>query len=373
MEDDPSGASERPAQPGAPEPGGQPQWQSPGGPPLNANPAQDPYGPYGPPGTPPPPAGPAWASAPMPPGASAPQPHYGQQYAPGPGQQFPPGQQYPPGPGQHYPPGPQFPPGPGQQFPPGYPVPPGYPASRSKGSRAWIITLSAFGILAVFVIVGVVAVLGRDSGSGGTGLGQDSPGASQGTGQGQATRQPDGSIALARSGVDHPVLEIYEDFQCPACKSFEDTNGATVKELIADGKAKVVYRPFRLFQQEPLSSNSRRAAAAALCAPAGNWIAFHDLLFHNQPPEGQDGFSTADLVTWGKQAGIDDPAFATCVTTQQKAGLVEQATHAALAAGVQSTPTVKLDGTPLSQGQIFTADGLRRAVVDTQPSPAATA
>jgi protein-disulfide isomerase len=236
-----------------------------------------------------------------------------------------------------------------------------------------IIALSAFGILAVLVIVGVVAVLGRDGGSGGTVLGQDSPGASQGSGQGLATRQPDGSIALARSGVDHPVLEIYEDFQCPACKSFEETNGATVKDLIAGGKAKVVYRPFRLFQQEPLSSSSRRAAAAALCAPADGWIAFHDLLFQNQPPEGQNGFSNADLVAWGKQAGIDDPAFATCVTTQQKAGLVEQASQAALAAGVQGTPTVKLDGTSLSQNQIFTADGLRQAVLNTQPSPAATA
>jgi protein-disulfide isomerase len=236
-----------------------------------------------------------------------------------------------------------------------------------------IIALSAFGILAVLVIVGVVAVLARDGGSGGSGLGQDQPSASQGSGPGQATRQPDGSIAFALPGVDHPVLEIYEDFQCPACKSFEGTSGAAVKKLIADGKAKVVYRPFRLFSQEPLRSNSGRAAAAALCAPAGNWIAFHDLLFQNQPPEGQEGFSNADLVAWGKQAGIDDPAFATCVATQQKAGQVEQATQAALAAGVQGTPTVKLDGTPLNQSQIFTADGLMRAVLGTQPAPAATA
>jgi protein-disulfide isomerase len=372
MEDDPSGASARPAQPeapepetlqpasgapesGRPEPEERPRWQPPGGPPLHANPAQ---GPYGPPGTPPPAAaGPGWAPAPIPPGASAsnPYPYHGQQYPPG----YAPGQQYPPG----Y--------APGQQYPPGYPVPPGYPAPSSTGTRAWIIALSAFGILAVLVIAGVVAVLGRDGGSGGTGLGQDAPGAGQG--QGLASRQPDGSIALALAGVDRPVLEIYEDFQCPICKAFEDTNGATVRQLVADGKVKVIYRPFRLFQQEPLSSNSQRAAAAALCAPAGNWIAFHDVLYQNQPPEGQDGFATADLVTWGRQAGIDDPMFAACVTEQQKTGQVEQATRAALAAGVQATPTLRLDGTPLPQSQIFTPDGLRQAVLNTQPAPAPTA
>jgi protein-disulfide isomerase len=281
----------------------------------------------------------------MPPGPPASRPYYGP---------YPPAQQFPPG----YP------------VPPGHPVGPGYPAGPSKGSRTWIVAVAAFGILAIIVIVGVVAVLGRDGGSGGTEVGVAAPGA--GSADVRATRQPDGSIALGQPGIDHPVLEIYEDFQCPVCKSFESANGATVKQLVTDGKVQVVYRPFRLFDQEPLSSNSRRAAAAALCAPAGNWVAFHDLLFQHQPPEGQEGFAAADLVTWGKQAGIDDPAFATCVTGQQKAGQVEQATQAALAAGVQGTPTLKLDGTTLPQSEVFTPDGLRQAVLGSEPDPVPT-
>ncbi|MCW2885426.1 MAG: hypothetical protein QOE54_7285 [Streptosporangiaceae bacterium] len=294
---------------------------------------QGPHGPYGPPGTPLRPAGgPGWAPAPPPPGSFQ-QPYYGPQY------------------------------------------PPGYAGSPRKGTRAWIIALGAFGILAVLVIAGVLVVLAR-TGGGGTGLIGNPPGASQGPGQdqaGQATRQPDGSIALARPGVDQPVLEIYEDFQCPVCKAFEETNGSTLRQLVADGKVKVVYRPFQLFTREPLASNSRRAAGAALCAPAGNWIAFHDLLFQNQPPEGQDGFAAADLLNWGRQAGIDDPSFATCVSSLQKDGEVRQATQAALAAGVQGTPTLRLDGTTLPQSQIFTPDGLREAVANTRPAPVATA
>jgi protein-disulfide isomerase len=225
--------------------------------------------------------------------------------------------------------------------------------------------------VAVLVVVGILVVL---STAGDSGPGLNSAGASQGHDPyGQVTRQPDGSVVYARPGVDQPVLEIYEDFQCPVCKAFEDTNGATVRQLVGAGKVKVVYRPFQLFTQEPLSSNSQRAAAAALCAPAANWLAFHDLLYQNQPPEGQDGFATADLVNWGRQAGINDPAFATCVTTQQKVGQVQQASQAALAAGVQGTPTLKLDGALLSQSEVFTSDGLQQAVEGSQPAPAPTA
>jgi protein-disulfide isomerase len=226
----------------------------------------------------------------------------------------------------------------------------------------------------VLVAAGVLVVLGRDGGTGTGARGNPPPTAGQGQDpSGQATRQPDGSIVLARPGVSQPVLEIYEDFQCPVCKAFEEANGPTVRQLVADGKVKVVYRPFQLFTTEPLASNSRRAAGAALCAPAGSWIAFHDLLFQNQPPEGQNGFAALDLLNWGRQAGISDPAFAACVSGGQKDGEVQKATQAALAAGVQGTPTLRLDGTALPQSQIFTPDGLREAIANTRPAPVATA
>ena len=33
-------------------------------------------------------------------------------------------------------------------------------------------------------------------------------------------------------------IDVWEDFQCPACKNFEDINGATLKSLAKEGKAK---------------------------------------------------------------------------------------------------------------------------------------
>ncbi|QBI53948.1 DsbA family protein [Streptomonospora litoralis] len=127
------------------------------------------------------------------------------------------------------------------------------------------------------------------------------------------TVQQDGSVVLAEEGVQAPVVEVYADFQCPACKQFETASGPTLQKLATEGKAIVHYRPVSIFAQaqEPLSTNSLRAAAAARsAADYGKFVEYHDLLFENQPAEGSQGFATGDLKEWGAEIGIDDPAFA---------------------------------------------------------------
>jgi protein-disulfide isomerase len=221
-------------------------------------------------------------------------------------------------------------------------------AKQEKRTRALVIT---FGAIAVVVIVVVSVVLARS--------GDGKPSGYQGP-LAPVIRQGDGSIVMAKTGVEKPVLEIYEDFQCPSCQEFEKLNGPTVKELAAVGKVKAVYRPFQLFQQEPLKSNSARAANAALCAPADKWIPYHDLIYKNQPAEGTKGFSNQDLISWAKQVGISDPAFEKCVKGNEKAAQLAQMTQTAK---VTATPTVKLDGKTLDNGQTFTAGGLRKAIL----------
>ncbi|MEU5879702.1 thioredoxin domain-containing protein [Spirillospora sp. NPDC047279] len=225
-------------------------------------------------------------------------------------------------------------------------------AARQKQQRLLLIVLGALAAVAVVV---VAVVLVTNSG-GGDKDGSDYTGALAPT-----TRNADGSVAMAKAGVTKPVLEVYEDFQCPACKNLEETLGATMKEQAAAGKVQVVYRPFRLFQQEPLKSNSQRAANAALCAPADKWIQFHDRLYAEQPEEGQVGFENDDLVTWGGEVGITGEAFAGCVTGGEKNAQVDQATAKAAQAGVQATPTLMLDGTKVSDDAL-TPEGLEKAI-----------
>ncbi|SDI08594.1 DsbA family protein [Nonomuraea jiangxiensis] len=180
------------------------------------------------------------------------------------------------------------------------------------------------------------------------------------------TVQSDGSVVMAKQGVTKPVVDIYEDFQCPACKELERVSSQTFKNLAAEGKAKVVYHPITIFSQEPTKSNSVRAGSAARCIADGKqWLAFHDLLFQNQPSETSPGFQPDQLVEWGKQAGVTAPGFAQCVTSGKNAQAQLSYSQKVLPAqNIQATPTVKLNGKEIDNSQLFSPQQLRDAITE---------
>lgn len=239
-------------------------------------------------------------------------------------------------------------------------------AARQRRQRALLVVLGAVAVAAVAVVVTVVAV----SGDGDEPLDDTYKGALAPT-----TRLQYGAVAMAQPGVTAPVLDVYEDFQCPACKALEERLGGTIKQLAAEGKAKVVYRPFQLFQQEPLMSNSRRAANAAACVPVGTWVAYHDKLFAEQPPEGDKGFTTENLIKWAADLGVTDPAFTGCVKGDQKIDAVEKASAQAGKAGVDSTPYLALNGEKVGGDALGSPDELKKAVAEAgggAPAPSGT-
>src|SRR5258708_16212028 len=160
---------------------------------------------------------------------------------------------------------------------------------RQKRNKAVGISVAAVAILAVVVGIGVWVAKIKNSGAATMYTGPLAP----------VTRETNGSITMAEPGVATPKLEIFEDFQCPICQQFEQTSGGTIKRLAAQGRVRVNYWPFQLFPQEPLAGNSQRAANAALCVPAGQWVPFPDTLYQNPPPEGTTGFSRQHLARRG--------------------------------------------------------------------------
>lgn len=179
------------------------------------------------------------------------------------------------------------------------------------------------------------------------------------------TVQQDGTVVMAKSGVTAPVVDVYEDYQCPACKQLEETSGSTLKNLAAEGKAKVVYHMITIFTQEPTRGNSVRAAAAARCVTDGaQWMKFHDTLYKNQPAETASGFAVDDLVKWGKVAGVTDSGFESCVREQRNASAHETFSKQTMTAQkLTGTPTVKINGEELDSNTAFAPSALRDAVV----------
>ncbi|MFR9805469.1 DsbA family protein [Pseudonocardia sp. RS010] len=154
------------------------------------------------------------------------------------------------------------------------------------------------------------------------------------------------------------TIDLYVDFQCPACKQYEEQVGPTIDRLVDAGEAKVVYHPVAFLNRFSSTEYSTRSSSAAACAAdAGVFPQYAKTLFANQPPENSAGLPDEQLVALGQQVGAGED-FARCVQGDTYEGWTASVTEAASRAGVNATPTVQVDGAEIER----TTDALVAAV-----------
>jgi len=155
------------------------------------------------------------------------------------------------------------------------------------------------------------------------------------------------------AGADPVRVVLYEDFQCPVCKSFEEQNGAFLDDLVKKGEITIEYRMFAFLDSKSSTEYSTRSASAAMAVLGMGGVAafkkFHDLLYANQPPEGGDGLPDATLIDLAKEAGVT--GIEADVKDQTYAPWVRKAKDAAFDDGYTGTPTVVIDGKPVPATQ----------------------
>ena len=164
-------------------------------------------------------------------------------------------------------------------------------------------------------------------------------------------------IALGQASA--PVLvDIYEDFQCPSCERFESTTGGTVAKLVDAGKIRAVYHQFAF-----LGPESVRASNAASCASdEGKFLPLHNALYAHQPVEHTGGYTTDELLGYGRTVGLTSSAFTACVKDGRYTAWVRQATDEVSKSGVNSTPTVTMNGTVVDSSVLFNPQAFAAAV-----------
>ncbi|MFD5828855.1 DsbA family protein [Lentzea sp. NPDC060358] len=128
----------------------------------------------------------------------------------------------------------------------------------------------------------------------------------------------DGSTVLVGKDSATVTVDVYEDFLCPICGTFEKTYGTDIKKAVEDGKVKIRYHILpmlnRLSSPEGYSTES---ANAALCvADDGKFNAYHAALFAKQPEEGDAGYTKDQLIKLGKEVGVTSAGFESCVQNQ---------------------------------------------------------
>ena len=157
-----------------------------------------------------------------------------------------------------------------------------------------------------------------------------------------------------------PVVDIYEDFQCPICQQFEGLNGQYINSLITDKKAIVKFHPLSFIGPE-----SVRAANAAACANDENkFVDFHLGLYANQPSaENSGAWSNDRIIAIADTVGIKSDSFNSCVKSMKYEGWVSKVAAAGAKAGVNSTPTIFVNGKEIDRNtEYFSADKFKAAV-----------
>ncbi len=131
------------------------------------------------------------------------------------------------------------------------------------------------------------------------------------------------------------VVEEFSDFQCPACKSAQDT----VKRVINEFGDQIRFE-FKHFPLTTIHPQAFRAALASECAnDQGKFWEYHDLLFINQP-----NFSPSELVSYAEGLGLNKDTFKACLDSRVKNDVVRADMAEASSRQVNATPTFFVNG-----------------------------
>ncbi|MFT8395664.1 DsbA family protein [Propionibacterium sp.] len=218
-------------------------------------------------------------------------------------------------------------------------------AAHQRRLRTIVIIVAAIVAVAIIVVValGTTGVIG----------GKKSSPASNVTGAQivppNATADNTGIMSTLGTNKQAPILVSIEDFQCPACKSYETVYHPVFESLAKEGKIQLEYRMRYFLDNNFHNDSSVRAARAAGCADVvGHFQQYHDTVYANQPSTEGTGYTTDQLRnTFAQQAGItgsDLTTFQTCFDENQTANFSTDVENAASKAGYNSTPTFVVNG-----------------------------
>jgi predicted DsbA family dithiol-disulfide isomerase len=222
------------------------------------------------------------------------------------------------------------------------------------------------GVVVVAVVVAVI--LGAALWSRGTSAGYSDEVLPQGV-------RSDFGVSHGSPNPDAPTLEVWADFQCPACGQLEALSGQAMRRLSDAGRINLIWRPTAFLDASPgvrqaneangAPESSARAISAWGCAiDAGYGDQFHEALFEFQASEGR-GYPDVLLKGLGERVGISGigmTTFQTCVDEGTYLGWARNATIAFREAGIAGTPTVLLNGREIPLDQAADANRLEQLI-----------
>ncbi len=153
------------------------------------------------------------------------------------------------------------------------------------------------------------------------------------------TAEIDGRVA----GNPEATVQLVEwgDYQCPACARFkQEAVPVLIDEYINTGLITFEFRDFAF-----LGPESYKAAEAAACAlDQDRFWDYHSTIYANHSGENQGAYSDDRLRTMAEELDLDMDAFRECFDNREHEETIINSYEEGSALGVNSTPTLVLNG-----------------------------
>jgi protein-disulfide isomerase len=230
-------------------------------------------------------------------------------------------------------------------------------APQRGGSANRFVVATVIAVLAIAAVVGGVIFADQqrksDLSAGGTALPKN------------AAAMGAGILANPGAPADAPTVDLYEDFQCPACAQMEAKLGPKLTEMAQANQIRLVVHMMSFLDDNLRNDSSNRAANAAASADdQGRFLEFHNATFAGQPANEGDGYTDAQLKGFAEAAGITGAALDTWEQSYRARAhnqYVESVQTQSGKDGVTGTPTLKLNGEQLDWARL-TPEALEAAV-----------
>ena len=160
------------------------------------------------------------------------------------------------------------------------------------------------------------------------------------------------------------VIDIFEDFQCPACRTYtEEVETLITETYIATGQVYYVFHQYPFLDSASATKESQQAANASMCAAEqGLFWEYHDILFANWNGENAGALSDSRLMTFAETLGLDMDLFTNCFENNRYRDEIQADLDLGTEMGASGTPSVFVNGQQVTPGFVPGFDDIRQAV-----------
>jgi len=160
------------------------------------------------------------------------------------------------------------------------------------------------------------------------------------------------------------VIDVFEDFQCPACAHYtEEVERRVTETYVASGQVYYDFHQYPFLDRNSVNKESQQAANASMCAnEQGFFWEYHDILFANWNGENAGTFSDKRLIAFAETLELDIDLFTSCFEENRYQAQIQADYELGLEMGVSGTPSVFVNGEQITPGFVPGFEDIQQAV-----------